>query len=66
VQVAVPVPSTLETGRLREGFDIEPQPARPLELAAVKPKRTDALPDSRKSVRLTLKAMRIEGSIMLR
>jgi hemolysin activation/secretion protein len=65
VSLAQALPPATDPGRLRERFDIHPQPARPAEPAEVRRERADALPDSLKAVRLTLKSVRIEGATAL-
>jgi len=56
------VPPTADPGRLRERFDVEPGAdavSKPPEAAAQAPAE---LPDSLRSIRVTLKAIRVEGS----
>jgi hemolysin activation/secretion protein len=62
LSLAQVLPSTADPGRLRERLGVEPQPARPPEPIEIKPRRADVVQDSLKSMRLTLKAIRIVGA----
>ena len=59
------LPSTADPGRLRERFESQPQPGRTPAPTTVRPEQAEALPDSFKSLRLTLKTIRIEGATVL-
>lgn len=65
LSLAQTLPATADPGRLRERLDSQPQPARTAEPPIVRRQRADAMPDSFKSVRLTLKTIRIEGATVL-
>lgn len=62
---AQPVPSTIDPGRLRERFDFQPEPGRTLEQPETKKAPREVLPDSMKSIRVTLKTVRIESATVL-
>jgi hemolysin activation/secretion protein len=63
--LAQTLPSTTDPGRLRERFESQPQPGRPPEPSTDRREQAAALPDSLKSIRLTLKTIRIEGATVL-
>ncbi len=65
LSLAQPVPSTIDPGRLRERFDFQPEPGRTLEQSETKDPQREALPDAMKSIRVTLKTIRIESATVL-
>jgi hemolysin activation/secretion protein len=60
----VPPPAT-DPGRLRERFDIQSSPDTETVAPATDTQRSSALPDSLKSIRVTLQRIRVEGSRVL-
>lgn len=58
--LAQPAPSTADPGRLRERFDIQPQPDPEPAPTERKDQQPDALPDSLRAIRVTLKSIDIE------
>jgi hemolysin activation/secretion protein len=60
----VPPPAT-DPGRLRERFDIQTSPDTETAAPATDTQRPSALPDSLKSIRVTLQRIRVEGSSVL-
>ncbi|MEO6017626.1 MAG: ShlB/FhaC/HecB family hemolysin secretion/activation protein [Polaromonas sp.] len=58
-------PAAADPGRLRERFDFQPGAGRPLEQSETRKPQQEVLPDSMKSIRVTLKAIRIEGATAL-
>lgn len=65
LSLAQTLPSTTDPGRLRERFESQPQPGRAPEPTTDKRERAEAMPDSFKSLRLTLKTIRIEGATVV-
>jgi len=65
VALAQQQPSTIDPGRLRERFDIQPEAAPAPPPAQLKSEAAEPLPDSLKAIRVTLKEVRIESATML-
>lgn len=63
--LAQPAPSTADPGRLRERFDIQPQPDPEPAPTERKDQQPDALPDSLRAIRVTLKSIEIETGTVL-
>jgi hemolysin activation/secretion protein len=59
------VPPATDPGRLRERFDIQPPPEAGSAAPELKTRRSSELPDSLKSIRVTLQRIRVEGSSAL-
>lgn len=62
---AQPTPSTADPGRLRERFDVQPQPESGPAPIERKDQRPDALPESMRSIRVTLKSIEIDTGTVL-
>ncbi|KAK6032418.1 site-specific recombinase, phage integrase family [Ostertagia ostertagi] len=60
----VPLPS-VDAGRLRERIDLPPETERPLEQRETAIPQGNVLPESMKSARVTLKAIRLAGATVL-
>jgi len=58
-------PSTIDPGRLRERFEFQPEAAPAAPPTQLKSDATGPLPDSLKSIRVTLKEVRFESATML-
>ncbi len=58
-------PSTIDPGRLRERFDFQPEAAPAPPPTQVRSESAEPLPDSLKSIRVTLKEVRIESATVL-
>lgn len=65
VASAQQAPSTIDPGRLRERFDFQPEPAPAAPPTQVRSDSAEPLPDSLKSIRVTLKEIRIESATAL-
>lgn len=65
VSMAQQPPSTIDPGRLRERFDFQPAPAPAPPPAQLKNEPVEALPDSFKSIRVTLSRITIESATVL-
>lgn len=65
VVLAQQAPSTIDPGRLRERFDFQPDPAPASPPTPLKSEPAEALPDSLKSIRVTLKQVHIESATVL-
>lgn len=63
--LAQTVPSPIDPGRLRERFDIQSSPDADTDAPALETQRPSGLPDSLKSIRVTLQRIRVEGSSVL-
>jgi len=63
--VAQQQPSTIDPGRLRERFDIQPAPESASPPPQLKSEAAEPLPDSFKAIRVTLKEIRIESATAL-
>ncbi|OOG37923.1 hypothetical protein B0B52_17605 [Polaromonas sp. A23] len=63
--LAQPAPSTADPGHLRERFDIQPQPEPEPAPTERKDQQPDALPDSLRAIRVTLKSIEIEAATVL-
>ncbi|MES2955146.1 MAG: ShlB/FhaC/HecB family hemolysin secretion/activation protein [Pseudomonadota bacterium] len=59
------VPPTTDPGRLRERFDIPPSTDADTVTPELKPQPPSGLPETLKSVRVTLERIRVEGSSVL-
>lgn len=62
---AQPAPPTVDPGRLRERFDIQSQPEPEPAPTERKDRPPDALPDSLRAIRVTLKSIDIEAATVL-
>ncbi|MES2510572.1 MAG: ShlB/FhaC/HecB family hemolysin secretion/activation protein [Pseudomonadota bacterium] len=58
-------PASVDPSRLRDRLDLPPETERPLEQRETNIQQGSALPDSMKSVRVTLKTIRITGATAL-
>jgi hemolysin activation/secretion protein len=65
VALAQQQPSTIDPGRLRERFDIQPEAAPAPPPAQIRSDAAEPLPDSLKTIRVTLKEVRIESATAL-
>lgn len=63
--LAQAVPPATDPGRLRERFDIQTAPDAEAVAPALETQRPSGLPDSLKSIRVTLQRIRVEGSSVL-
>lgn len=64
-QPAPAAPSTADPGLVRERFDFQPKPAPAPEPPERQNERPEALPDSLKSIRVTLRSVEIEATTLL-
>jgi len=65
VVLAQQAPSTIDPGRLRERFDFQPDPAPASPPTPLKSEPAEALPDSLRSIRVTLRQVHIESATVL-
>lgn len=65
VAMAQQPPSTIDPGRLRERFDFQPEPEPAPPPPELRRESAEPLPDSLKSIRVTLKEVRIESATLL-
>jgi hemolysin activation/secretion protein len=65
VVLAQQPPSTIDPGRLRERFDFQPEPAPAPPPTQLRSEPVEPLPDSLKSIRVTLKQIHIESATVL-
>ncbi|RYG10016.1 MAG: ShlB/FhaC/HecB family hemolysin secretion/activation protein, partial [Burkholderiales bacterium] len=59
------VPPATDPGRLRERFDVQTEPPAEATAPELKTQRSSELPDSLKSIRVTVQRVRVEGSSVL-